>query len=87
VSKADNLTTILFLNFLEPSGPFQACDATALPFTGKSQGMKPRCVGEEVQLYSSFNLGPTSQAFTPWKEKRYQFYGRLARPRARLKNL
>ena len=37
--KADNLTTILChcfksgnLNFLEPSGPLQACNGTALPF-------------------------------------------------------
>ena len=38
--KADNLTTILCrchesgnLNFLEPSGPLQACNRIALPFT------------------------------------------------------
>ena len=37
--KADNLTTICAvvmksgnLNFLEPSGPLQACNGTALPF-------------------------------------------------------
>jgi hypothetical protein len=40
VRKADNLTTILRrvkksgnFNFLEPSGPLQACNGTALPFT------------------------------------------------------
>jgi len=40
VHKAGNLTTFLSrcheiwnLNFLEPSGPFQACNGTALPFT------------------------------------------------------
>jgi hypothetical protein len=41
VNKVDNLTTIRRhflmksgnLNFLEPSGPLQACDGTALPFT------------------------------------------------------
>jgi len=36
VHKADNLTTILCQsgnpNFLEPSGPLQACNGTALPF-------------------------------------------------------
>ena len=39
--KADNLTTSCAvvmksgnLNFLEPSGPLQACKGTALPFTG-----------------------------------------------------
>ena len=38
--KADNLTTFCAvvmksgnLNFLEPSGPLQACNGTALPFT------------------------------------------------------
>jgi hypothetical protein len=38
VRKADNITTILCrcheiwnLNFLEPSGPLQACNGTALP--------------------------------------------------------
>ena len=37
--KADDLTTILVvmnsgnLNFLEPSGPLQACNVTALPLT------------------------------------------------------
>jgi len=39
VRKADNLTTFLCLvmtsgnlNFLEPSGPLQACNGTALPY-------------------------------------------------------
>jgi len=31
VGKADNLTTILCLNFLETSGPLQACNGNALP--------------------------------------------------------
>ena len=41
VRRADNLTTFLCavvmksgnLNFLEPSGPLQACNGTDLPFT------------------------------------------------------
>jgi hypothetical protein len=44
--KADNLTTILRrcheiweINFLEPSGPLQACNGTALPFTDCIQRM------------------------------------------------
>ena len=46
VLKADNLSTILCrchesrnLNFLEPSGPLQAYNGTALPFTKSSMYM------------------------------------------------
>jgi len=47
VRKADNLppsralvTKSGSLNFLEPSGPIQACNGTALPFGGESSGQR-----------------------------------------------
>ena len=58
--KADNLppscavdTKSGNLNFLEPSGPFQACKGTALPFY-------PQCNNSGTHLFSSVSLSNDS---------------------------
>jgi hypothetical protein len=41
------------LNFLEPSGPFQACNGTALPFMHESEYLfraPPRALGGALKL-------------------------------------
>jgi hypothetical protein len=75
VRKTDNLTTILcrchviweFFNFLEPSGPLQACNRTALPL--------PLCVSFHQCCTSIFNYmlllpeGQTGEAWEPSKKQ------------------
>jgi len=61
VRKADNLTTILYvvmksgnLNFLEPSGPLQACNGTALLLYDTDQ------FGPDTQVWESNLLSQLS---------------------------
>jgi len=58
VHKADNLTTILCpksgkLNFLEPSGPLQACNGTDLPLPVALRNKNEMLLVMEMQRVSS----------------------------------